>query len=85
MWVASDDELDDPIIAGTIDQMGLEERVNNCLGTHAQQIVSPGQGLKAMILDLSAPLLILLPLGIGAPEVSPWLCAGNGLTLAIAQ
>ncbi len=31
-----------------------------------------------------APLRILLPLGVGAPEVSPWLCAGNGLALAIA-
>ncbi|WP_225886689.1 DUF4277 domain-containing protein [Leptolyngbya sp. PCC 6406] len=43
--------MDDPIIAGTIDQMGLEQRVNNCLGTRAQQIVSPRQGLKAMIVN----------------------------------
>ncbi|WP_263971171.1 hypothetical protein [Leptolyngbya sp. PCC 6406] len=35
-------------------------------------------------MDRSAPLRILLPLGVGAPEVSPWLCAGNGLALAIA-
>jgi transposase len=50
------------IIAGIIDQMGLEARVNECLGTHPQQKVSPGQGLKAMILNglgfVSAPLYL---------------------------
>lgn len=50
------------IIAGIIDQMGLESRTNECLGTHSQQIVSPGQGLKAMILNglgfVSAPLYL---------------------------
>ena len=50
------------IIAGVIDQMGLEARVNECLGTHPQQKVSPGQGLKAMILNalgfVSAPLYL---------------------------
>jgi transposase len=39
------------IIAGIIDQLGLEQRVNECLGTHPQQKVSPGQGVKAMILN----------------------------------
>ncbi|MGB3312247.1 MAG: DUF4277 domain-containing protein [Nodosilinea sp.] len=43
-----------------MDQMGLETRVNECLGTHPQQKVSPGQGLKAMVLNglgfVSAPL-----------------------------
>jgi transposase len=50
------------IIAGIIDQLGLEQRVNECLGTHPQQKVSPGQGLKAMILNglgfVSAPLYL---------------------------
>ena len=50
------------IIAGIIDQMGLEDRVNQCLGTHPQQIVSPGQGIKTMILKslgfVSAPLYL---------------------------
>ena len=50
------------IIAGIIDQMGLIERVNGCLGTHPQQIVSPGLGVKAMILNglgfVSAPLYL---------------------------
>jgi transposase len=48
------------IIAGIVDQMGLELLANECLGTHPQQIVSPGQGIKAMILNglgfVSAPL-----------------------------
>ena len=39
------------IIAGIVDKMGLESRTNECLGTHPQQVVSPGQGLKAMILN----------------------------------
>ena len=50
------------IVAGIVDEIGLEARVNRCLGTHAQQIVSPGQGLKAMILNglgfVSAPLYL---------------------------
>ncbi|MEO1396920.1 MAG: IS1634 family transposase [Cyanobacteria bacterium J06634_5] len=50
------------IIAGIVDQMGLESRTNECLGTHPQQIVSPGQGVKAMILNglgfVSAPLYL---------------------------
>ena len=50
------------IIAGIVDQIKLEEHVNDCLGTHPQQIVSPGQGLKAMILNglgfVSAPLYL---------------------------
>lgn len=50
------------IIAGIIDHLQLEERVNQCLGTHPQQIVSPGQGVKAMILNglgfVSAPLYL---------------------------
>lgn len=50
------------IIAGIIDQLGLEQRVNDCLGIHPQQKVSPGQGVKAMILNglgfVSAPLYL---------------------------
>ncbi len=51
------------IIAGIIDQMGLEARTNACLGQHPQQIVSPGQGVKAMIIlnglgFVSAPLYL---------------------------
>ncbi len=50
------------IIAEIVDQMGLESRTNVCLGTHPQQIVSPGQGIKAMILNglgfVSAPLYL---------------------------
>lgn len=50
------------IIAGIVDQLDLEARVNSCLGEHPQQIVSPGQGIKAMILNglgfVSAPLYL---------------------------
>ena len=50
------------IIAGIVDQIGLEARVNSCLGTHPQQNVSAGQGIKAMILNglgfVSAPLYL---------------------------
>ena len=50
------------ITAGIVDQMGLEARINECLGVHPQQIVSPGQGVKAMILNglgfVSAPLYL---------------------------
>ena len=50
------------LIAGIIAQIRLQERINACLGTHPQQIVSPGQGIKAMILNalgfVSAPLYL---------------------------
>lgn len=39
------------IIAGIIDQMGLVNEVNELVGTHAQEQVSIGQVLKAMILN----------------------------------
>lgn len=39
------------IIAGIIDQMGLVDTVNELVGTHAQEQVSTGQVLKAMILN----------------------------------
>ena len=50
------------IVAGIVDELGLVERVNSCLGVHEQQIVSPGQAIKAMILNglgfVSAPLFL---------------------------
>ena len=50
------------IIAGIVDQIGIEDRVNHLIGLHPQQIVSPGQGIKAMILNglgfVSAPLYL---------------------------
>jgi hypothetical protein len=52
------------IIAGIIDQIGLVEEVNQILGVHHQQIVTPGQAVKAMIINglgmVSAPLYIPL-------------------------
>ena len=39
------------IVAGIIDEMGLVEQINQLLGTHPQEIISPGQVVKAMILN----------------------------------
>ena len=50
------------IVAGIIDEMELVEEVNKIVGITTQEIVSPGQVMKAMILNglgfLSAPLYI---------------------------
>ncbi|MEO1132318.1 MAG: alpha/beta hydrolase [Cyanobacteria bacterium J06639_1] len=31
-----------------------------------------------------APVFVLLPLSVAAPELAPWLCLGNGVALALA-
>ena len=50
------------IVAGTIDELGLVEEVNQHLGTHPHEKVSAGQVLKAMIINglgfVSAPLYL---------------------------
>jgi len=50
------------IVAGIIDEMELVEEVNKIVGITTQEIVSPGQAMKAMILNglgfLSAPLYL---------------------------
>lgn len=50
------------IVAGIIDEMGLVEQINQLLGTHPQEMISPGQVVKAMILNglglVSAPLYL---------------------------
>jgi transposase len=50
------------IVAGIIDEMELVEKVNKIVGITTQEIVSPGQVMKAMILNglgfLSAPLYL---------------------------
>jgi len=50
------------IVAGIIDSINLVEQINQQLGTHPQEIVSPGQAVKAMILNglgfVSAPLYL---------------------------
>jgi hypothetical protein len=35
------------IVAGIIEQMCLVEQINQILGTHHQEIVSPGQAVKS--------------------------------------
>jgi hypothetical protein len=50
------------IVAGICDEMGLVEQIDKILGTHPQEIISPGQVVKAMILNglgfVSAPLYL---------------------------
>jgi transposase len=50
------------LIAGVIDELGLVELADRELGTHKLQQVSPGQVLKAMVLNglgfVSAPLYL---------------------------
>src|SRR5215204_4729585 len=50
------------IVAGIVDEIGLVEEIDQKLGTHPQEHVSPGQTVKAMILNglgfLSAPLYL---------------------------
>jgi transposase len=57
------------LVAGIIDQMCLVEKINQILGTHHQEIVSPGQAVKAMILNglglVSAPLYLFEKFFVG--------------------
>jgi transposase len=50
------------IVAGIVDEIGLVEKIDHLLGTHSQEHVSPGQAVKAMILNglgfVSAPLYL---------------------------
>lgn len=70
------------IVAGIIDQMCLVEQINQILGTHPQEIVTPGQAVKAMILNdlglVSAPLYLFEKFFVGkatehllGEEISP--------------
>jgi transposase len=57
------------IIAGICDEMGLVEQIDRLLGTHPQEIISPGQAVKAMILNglgfVSAPLYLFEKFFVG--------------------
>jgi transposase len=57
------------LIAGICDTMGLVEQLDRLLGTHPQEIVIPGQTVKAMILNglgfVSAPLYLLEKFFVG--------------------
>lgn len=59
------------LIAGVIDELGLVELADRELGTHKLQQVSPGQVLKAMILNglgfVSAPLYLFSEFFAGKP------------------
>ena len=51
------------IIAEIIDEIGLVEKINQLVGTHYRQKVTPGLAVKAMIINglgmFSAPLYLL--------------------------
>lgn len=57
------------IVAGVIDEMGLVEQLNQRLGQHLLQVVSPGHAVKAMILNglgfVSAPLYLFEQFFVG--------------------
>jgi transposase len=57
------------IVAGICDEMGLVEQIDKLLGTHPQEIISPGQVVKAMILNglgfVSAPLYLFEKFFVG--------------------
>jgi transposase len=57
------------IIAGICDEMELVEQIDKLLGTHPQEIISPGQVVKAMILNglgfVSAPLYLFEKFFVG--------------------
>jgi transposase len=57
------------IVAGIIDEMELVEEVNKIVGITTQEMLSPGQVMKAMILNglgfLSAPLYIFEEFFVG--------------------
>ncbi|MGF1588656.1 MAG: DUF4277 domain-containing protein [Pleurocapsa sp.] len=40
------------IIAGIIDEIGLVEKINELVGTHERQKITPGLAVKAMIMGL---------------------------------
>lgn len=70
------------IVAGIVDEIGLVEEIDHRLGTHSQEHISPGQALKAMILNglgfVSAPLYLFEEFFVGkatehllAPGIRP--------------
>ncbi|HAZ46318.1 MAG TPA: IS1634 family transposase, partial [Cyanobacteria bacterium UBA11369] len=50
------------LVAGLIDEIGIVETINQLVGEQAGEIVSPGQAVKAMIINglgmVSAPLYL---------------------------
>ena len=57
------------LVAGICDEMNLVEQINRLLGTHAQEIISAGQVVKAMVLNglgfVSAPLYLFEKFWVG--------------------
>jgi transposase len=59
------------IVAGIVDDIGLVEEIDRELGTHEQEVLSPGVVVKAMILNglgfVSAPLYLFEEFFVGKP------------------
>lgn len=59
------------LVAGIIDQIGIVEKINQLVGSQPGEIVSPGQAVKAMILNglglVSAPLYLFSKFFEGKP------------------
>jgi transposase len=57
------------IVAGIIDEIGLEEEINEVLGRHEQELISSGTTVKAMLLNalgfVSAPLYLFREFFVG--------------------
>lgn len=57
------------LVAGICDEIGLVEQLDKLLGTHPQEIITPGQVVKAMILNsldfVSGPLYLFEKFFVG--------------------
>ncbi|NEQ88461.1 MAG: DUF4277 domain-containing protein [Moorea sp. SIO2I5] len=57
------------IVAGICDEIGLVEQIDKLYGNHPQSIITPGQIVKAMILNglgfVSAPLYLFEKFFVG--------------------
>ena len=64
------------LIADICDEMGLVEQIDQLLGTHPQSIITPGQAVKAMILNglgfVSPPLYLFEKFFSVKPQSTCW-------------
>lgn len=62
------------LVAGLTDEIGIVEKINQLVGTQPGEIVSPGQAVKAMIINglglVSAPLYLFSRFFEGKAKIS---------------
>lgn len=72
------------IVAGIIDEMELVEEVNKKVGIKVKETLTPGQVMKAMILNglgfLSAPLYLFEEFFVGKATEHWWRRRSRGIT-----